>query len=206
MVLDHWFWFQLRRFFMIRLRVVGVFYDETFTSAEVQSIKNIKDLLDAAVKRAGMVTPVGGGSPLSKFTYTSTIRDKPAATKAVYSLLGFTHYLTGNIEPSLGDKKRSAGYYKLFESTSVERDSVTVHAWQYYVIRKDKANSNSKTVASNFWEGDAMFPDVSPAEPNRTTNGLPGFTPFDQMLLEDGDEVIWRNVSIVRNPQTEPIY
>jgi hypothetical protein len=201
MVLDHWFWFQLRRFFMIRLRVVGVFYDKSFNAG---GISNIKDLLDVAVRDAGMVAPIGGGSPLSKFTYTSTIRNKLGAggvNEAVYSLLGFTHYLTNDIQPSLGAKQRLAGYYKLFESTSIERDSVTVHAWQYYVIRRAQRN-----VVSNFWEGDVNEPDVSPATPPTGTPFKPGFTPFDQMPIQDGDEVVWRNVSIVRNPQTEPIF
>lgn len=187
---------------MIRLRVVGVFYDKTFTLEETQGVRNIKDLLDLAVRDAGMVAPNKPGSLLSKFTYTSTVRaklDKRGQPEDVYSLVGFTHYLKDGIEPSLGDKKRSAGFYKLFESTSVERDSVTVHAWQYYVIR-------GENVASNYWKGNADQPDVSPAEPKPFPNSAPGFTPFDKMEIFAGDEVVWRNVAIVRNPQTEPIF
>ncbi len=193
---------------MIRLRVVGIFYDKSFKPEEIKDVKNIKDLLDVAVREGGMVKPKDGGSPLSRFTYTSTIRAKlneEGRPESVYSLLGFTHYLEAKIDKSLGAKERLAGYYKLFESTAVERDSVTVHAWQYYVIRADRQNPKSKTVSSNFWDGKAPFPDVSPAVPNGL-EGTPGFTPFDTMTLMDGDEVVWRNVAIVRNPQTEPIY
>lgn len=178
---------------MIRLRVVGVFYDANFPFA---GIGNIKDLLDAAVlKEKG------------NFSYATTVKFKVVdrKQKAINSLLGFCNRLNGKgIPKSLGAQKRDVGYYKLFESTSVERDSVTVHAWQYYVIRGEQ-------VISNYWNGAELdgtkkLPDVSPAVPKPYVGSTPGFTPFDTMALRDGDEVVWRNVSIVRNPQTEPVY
>ena len=175
----------------VRLRVVGVFYDQMLGLRDGGSIK---DLLDVAVLNTGMT------GTLSNFSYTSTVmqRLKNGAPTSFNSLLGFAHNLTNQIKPSLGNKERRAGYYKLFESISIEKDSVTVHAWQYYVIR-------SENVKSNFWEGAASKPDVSPAVP-KAGEGTPGFTPFDEFTLVDGDEVVWRNVSIVRNPQELPIY
>jgi hypothetical protein len=175
---------------MTRLRIVGIFYDQSFVVADGITIK---DLLDIAV-----IDSKGN------FSYTSTIKfklqdDKPVACN---SLFGFAHQIETGIFPSLGNKKRDDGYYKLFESTSVERESVTVHAWQYYVIRGGK-------VFSNFWDGVAPFPDVSPAKPaapTKPTDPKPGFTPFDVIKINNDDEVVWRNVSIVRNPQTLPIY
>ncbi len=178
---------------MIRLRVVGVFYDAEFSPT---GILTIKDLLDVAVlKEQG------------SFSYVTSVKFKTVGgtPKAINSLFGFANRLRGDgIPESLGAKVRSAGYYKLFESTSVERDSVTVHAWQYYVIR-------GESVVSNYWNGaelngEIKLPDVSPAVPRPFDGSAPGFTPFDTMELVDGDEVVWRNVSIVRNPQTEPVY
>lgn len=178
---------------MIRLRVVGIFYDAEFSPV---GILTIKDLLDAAVlKEQG------------NFSYVTSVKFKTVggAPKAINSLFGFANRLReGGIPESLGAKVRNAGHYKLFESTSVERDSVTVHAWQYYVIR-------GESVVSNYWNGAALdgenkLPDVSPAVPKEFQGSTTGFTPFDTMKLVDGDEVVWRNVSIVRNPQTEPVY
>lgn len=174
---------------MARLRIVGIFYDQSTTITEGETIK---DLLDKAVLEG-----------MGKLTYTSTVKYKLQDGKSVAcnSLFGFTHQLIKDINPSLGNKNREDGYYKLFESTSVERDSVTVHAWQYYVIRNGK-------VFSNFWDGNDQR-DVSPAEPPRQlspTDPKPGFTPFDVIKINDTDEVVWRNVAIVRNPQTPPIY
>ena len=175
----------------VRLRVVGVFYDEMLGVREGDSIK---DLLDVAVANAGVT------NTLSNFSYTSTVMQKlnNGAATSFNSLLGFAHNVTKQIKPSLGNKERAEGYYKLFESTSVQNGSVTVHAWQYYVIR-------DKTVESNFWKDKKNQPDVSPAVP-KAGEGTPGFTPFNEFELMKGDEVVWRNVSIVRNPQTPPIY
>lgn len=196
---------------MIRLRVVGIFYDQDFSIADVDTNPNgrktLKELLDLAVRRAGTTVVFDKITPISRFSYTSKITNKlePGGSSATYnSLFGFTHYIE-EIATSLGEKVRKRGFYKLFESTSVERDSVTVHAWQYYVIRKEKNNATSKIVESNFYDDKANSRDVSPAIPNPAL-GKVGFTPFDRMDLQEDDEVVWRNVSIVRNPQTEPIY
>lgn len=170
---------------MIRLRVVGIFYDQEFVPA---GINTIKDLLDAAVIKAS-----------GRFTYTPKVKHKVVGGKATImkSLLGFTHELDGTgINPSLGLQARKPGFYSLFQTTSVERDSVTVHAWQYYIIR------NGRSV-SNVYNGDPNQYEVSPSIPPA---GNTGFTPFDIATIQDKDEVVWRNVSIVRNPQTPPIY
>ena len=191
---------------LVRLRVVGIFYEKTFAFAEIPGGKTIKDLLDLAVKNGGLTPasiPPATTPRQSVFSYTATVMAKSmgAGTARVNSLLGFTHNLVAPLNPSLGNKPRNAGMYKLFESTSVENGSVTVHAWQYYVIR-------GENVFSNYYDGDLARPDVSPADPiaSNFPGGKPGFTPFDQVTLLPGDEVVWRNVSIVRNPQTPPIY
>lgn len=179
---------------MISSKAVSVFNEK---SCDVGDIRYINDLLDVAVRDGAMVAPNGGGSLLSKFTFSSTIRNKldtGGTVVAFYSLLGFKYYLTAATAPSLGAKVRLAGYYKLFESISVGRDSVTVHALQYYVIR-------GENVASNYWNGNLDQPDVLPAQPEPFGNSAPGFTPFDKMPLIDGDEVVWCNVAIVRNPE-----
>lgn len=168
----------------IRLRVVGVYYDDEFDAV---GISNIKDLLDAAVLK-------GKGS----FTYEPKVKCKMIGGKATImnSLMGFTHQLKPAINPSLGLQDRRSGFYSLFQTTSVERGSETVHAWQYYIIRAHQS-------VSNVFNGDPNEYEVSPATPPKSN---PGFTSFDMAKLKEGDEVVWRNVSIVRNPQTEPIY
>lgn len=204
----------------VRLRVVGVFYDKNFSyDAIVNSSGNnnptIKDLLDFAVKDGRMVDipsgPNGETQKINCFGYTAARRFKPADTAAnpptvdgiISSLLGFEHTLASELMVSLGKKIRKVGYYKLFESTSIEKGSVTVHAWQYYLIR-------GNVIQSNYWpdQDKEANPDVSPAYPTREgdNGGGAGFTPFDTVSIDPGDEVVWRNVSIVRNPQTPPIY
>ena len=190
----------------VRLRVVGVFYEQTFNLADVAAGKTIKDLLDLAVETSEL-TPLSTTPKKvpqqSVFSYTSAVMVKKvdAGSARVHSLLGFTHNLVAPLNISLGNKERKAGTYKLFESTSIENGSVTVHAWQYYLIRGNE-------VSSNYYKGESERPDVSPADPMASgfVGGTPGFTPFDQVTQMEGDEVVWRNVSIVRNPQTPPIY
>ena len=182
----------------VRLRVVGVFYEKRF---DLPAGSTIKDLLDLAVvdgNSTNVTTTSGAVSSQSVFSYTTKLMHKPASAppRVFNSLVGFTHCLVAPLNPSLGNKQRKAGIYRLFESTSVENGSETVHAWQYYLIR-------GENVRSNYYKGDLTRPDVSPADPIASAfpGGIPGFTPFDEVTLEEGDEVVWRNVSIVRNPQ-----
>ena len=186
----------------VRLRVVGIFYEETFNFDDIRGGKTIKDLLDLAVEKGDLTlasNPPDKTPQQSVFSYTSAVMVKKVgfATTRVNSLVGFTHNLKAPLNISLGNRPRKAGMYKLFESTAVENGSVTVHAWQYYVIRGEK-------IFSNYYKGALAQPDVSPADPIASgfEEGVPGFTPFDQVKLKKGDEVVWRNVSIVRNPQT----
>lgn len=181
----------------VRLRVVGVFYDQMLT---VKKDGSIKDLLDAAVLDSGSKTSSG------RLDYTSKLKcvDKNGKATLINSLVGFGHNIKSPFS-SLGAKPRKAGLYELSESETVSNGTVTVHAWQYYVIR-------DKKVFSNYWNGEAAF-DASPANPSSIPADFPalpageaGFTAFDRVTLNPGDEVIWRNVSIVRNPQTPPIY
>jgi hypothetical protein len=57
---------------------------------------------------------------------------------------------------------------------------------------------------SNASDGNDAF-DVSPASPKNNPDfhdAKAGFTPFDKQQVFNGDEIVWRNVSIARGPTT----
>jgi hypothetical protein len=161
----------------VNLRIVGIFFEAkvVFTPGDT-----IKQILDKAV-----------ASSRGALSYKASMTTPGKKSPATYSsLLGFKHTLKRDIT-SLSGSTRKKGVYELFESVSSNNGSTTVHAWQYYVIRGKKAASNAS-------KGKASLM-VSPVTPPANQRG---FTDFDKMVLEEGDEIVWRNVSIVRNPQT----
>jgi hypothetical protein len=158
---------------MIRLRVVGVFYDKEF---KAEGIKTIKDLLVRA-----QITSNG------RFSYEALTSDKDMGT----GIKVFTHTLDKTLNPTLGGQTRPEGTYSLSFGTFEEAGCTVARVWQYYVI------SNGRSV-SNCYRGDPNEDSVSPAEPSVE---LTKFVRFDHMPIRDLDEVVWRNVSIVRRPQ-----
>lgn len=161
----------------IRLRIVGIFFDDN--SIPFDPNDSIKEVLDKAVVRSA-----------GRLVYSSDRRFDSATSTVVETIRGFRH-TTGLIDPTLGGRARPAGTYELDEQVTVNGASQVVRAWQYYVIRAGAAVSNASDGASNF--------DVSPVRPNVAPN-VPGFTAFTAFKVQDGDEITWRNVSIVRTP------
>jgi len=168
----------------IRLRIAGIYYDESF---------EMKDLVAApAITLSGRVAP--GAAP-TIFELLETAVAKPGKNKAdfVYvferrgaalsiSSLGVRHQKA--VGPTLGGNSRPAGTYQLTEIAIPEG----VVAWQYYVYREGKAESQQQPPTP-------PTTGFSPAKGNGS-----GFTGFDQFVLRDGDEVIWRQVAILRGP------
>lgn len=87
-----------------------------------------------------------------------------------------------NIVGTLGGNTRPAGIYQLSEIAIPSG----VVAWQYYVYRNGKSASQLRPS------------DGTGYSPVKGDGGT--FTGFDQFELEDGDEVIWRQVAILREP------
>lgn len=165
----------------IRLRIVGIFYDRYIDLPERGGGAKIKDLLDEAVRLSG-----------GTFTYRYDVKTfiDSGVVVALPSVVSFSHRLEADLNPSLGGKTRKAGKYTLTEAVSVVDGSEIAQAWQYYVIRDYKAVSNA-------FDGQGAVT-VSPASPTPPAKAT--FTPFTDFPLIAGDEVIWRNVSIVKNP------
>lgn len=167
----------------IRLRVAGIYYDEKFELADLKPVPafvipgraapagpTIFELLEAAQRKPGVNK--------DNFIYVFERRGK---TLSITSL-GVNH--TEVIGQTLGEKRREKGQYQLTEIAI----PFGVVAWQYYVYRSGISVSQ-QTPPSPPTSG------FSPATGNGT-----GFTGFDQFVLKDGDEVIYRQVAILRQP------
>lgn len=169
----------------IRLRVAGIYYAEKF---DINALGNtltlpgrvslgsptILELLEAAFLNPGT------NKENENFIYVFERR----GTELSMTSLGVTH--RNNLVGTLGNKARPAGIYQL---TEIAIPSGVV-AWQYYVYR----NGISVSQLPNA-NGTMPVTGYSPAKGNGN-----GFTGFDQFLLQDGDEVIWRQVAILREP------
>ncbi len=167
----------------IRLRVAGIYYDEKFEIGalgntltlprrESPGTPTILELLEAAF--------INPGTNKENFIYVFERR----GTELSMTSLGVTH--KEKLVGTLGNNNRPAGIYQL---TEIAIPSGVV-AWQYYVYR----NGISVSQQPND-DGTMPMTGYSPAKGNDS-----GFTGFDQFLLEDGDEVIWRQVAILREP------
>lgn len=170
----------------VRLRIAGIYYDEKFNLGDLTPIP--------AITIPDRVPPIGGGPTI--FELLEAAYRKPGKNKEgfVYvferrgdflsiTSLGVTH--KKDLVGSLGNKSRPAGTYQL---TEIAIPSGVV-AWQYYVYRDGISVSQLVPPAGGPVTG------FSPAKGNGQ-----GFTGFDQFELEDGDEVIWRQVAILRGP------
>jgi hypothetical protein len=194
----------------IRLRVAGIFFDDTINfdlvTKEIGMLRlpgrseptldllgnaldpkkknpTILDLMEAMrVKHA----------PTNPFNYVFERRLKrngrdaahnelPAGPEDVLSMVSISNTLIDEIKNSLGGNRRGKGKYQLSE-TLIPNGVV---AWQSYVLRGGIPVSS--LVGTN------------PSPPTNSILGK-GFTAFDQSVLEDGDTVIWRMVAIRRVP------
>jgi predicted RNA-binding protein len=166
----------------VRLRVVGVFFDKMITLSTKPDGVTIKDVLDEAQEKSGKT-----------FRYWAE-QQYTEKKEYVLSLTSFANKIA-ELDPSLGGRKRAAGIYEIRETVDAVNGNEIVHAWQYYVIRKGK-------LVSNAFGGEGDF-EVSPASPKSVSSVPPakvGFTPFNEQGVLDGDEIVWRNVSIARGP------
>ena len=181
----------------VKLRVAGIYYEQEFAFADLTPVPafaipgrvpltappgsapvtTIFELLEAAYNNPGLNK--------TNFIYVFERRVRPGAETGVNNFLsitslGVTH--TVDINPSLGEKFRAKGSYQLTEIAIPGG----VSAWQYYVYR------NGRSVSQLNPGGGSGF---SPPRGNGS-----GFTGFDQFALLDGDEVIFRQVAILRGP------
>ena len=167
----------------VRLRIAGIYYDETFPFDQLKPIPafdipgrsapagpTIFELLEAAYRKPG--------ENKDHFIYVFERRNR---TLSITSL-GVTH--TTDIGLSLGEKRRNKGPYQLTETAI----PFGVVAWQYYVYRGGISASQQKPNAVPMTGYSGAKGDGS------------GFTGFDQFVLKDGDEVIYRQVAILREP------
>lgn len=168
----------------VRLRIAGLYYDEFFSLDQLPGVPAIDipfrtrpqnltifELLEAALRKPG--------KNKENFVYVFERRDEHLSITS----LGVTH--RKSIVGTLGNKSRAAGIYQLTE-TAIPGGVV---AWQYYVYR------NGVSVSQLPRKTDAPVSGYSPAKGDGS-----GFTGFDQFELQEGDEVIWRQVAILRGP------
>jgi hypothetical protein len=179
----------------VRLRIAGLYYDEKFEFSELTPLpafvipdrvppvpvppdppvapanrKTIFELLEAAYRKPG--------KNKENFIY---VFERRGPTLSMTSL-GVTH--KKNIVGTLGNQSRPAGIYQL---TEIAIPSGVV-AWQYYVYRNGISTSQLKPSP------------VGPTGYSPVKGDGKSFTGFDQFILKDGDEVIWRQVAILRGP------
>jgi hypothetical protein len=181
----------------VRLRIAGLYYDEKFDFADLTPVpafvipgrelpvpppappappspanrKTIFELLEAAYRKPG--------KNKENFIYVFERRGPSLSLTS----LGVTH--KKNIVGTLGGQSRDAGTYQL---TEIAIPSGVV-AWQSYVYRNGRSVTQLKPATASPFTG------FSPVKGNSK-----GFTGFDQFILQDGDEVIWRQVAILRGP------
>lgn len=167
----------------VRLRIAGIYYDEKFNFAELTPVPAfaIPDRVPPSgdptifeLLEAAFRKP---GKNKDNFIYVFERREMSLSITS----LGVTH--RKDLVGSLGNKTRPAGTYQLTETAFPSG----VVAWQYYVYRN--GISVSQLLSPPPLTG------YSPAKGDGT-----GFTGFDQFVLQDGDEVIWRQVAILRGP------
>ena len=179
----------------VRLRIAGIYYDETFLYSDLvkiipaipfkdstfltprnfsTTVPTIFELLEVATEKPG--------TDKKNFTY---VFERRGAKGLSITSLGVEH--EQEVGPTLNRNHRAAGIYQLTEIAI----PAGVVAWQYYVYRKgiswSQLNPGSLSGAS---------PVINP--------GTSGFTAFDQFKLEPGDEVVWRQVAILRGPTLPP--
>jgi hypothetical protein len=177
---------QKELFMAIRLRIAGIYYDEKFKFTDLTPIPAIVIPFRQA--------PASGGATIFELMEAALRKPGKDKTNFVYvferrgkklsmTSIGVTHKKA--INRTLGGNKRAAGTYQL---TEIAIPSGVV-AWQYYVYRDGVSVSQYQP------SGGAGF---SPAVPPTSSQ----FEGFDQFELKDGDEVIWRQVAILRGPNT----
>jgi len=93
------------------------------------------------------------------------------------------------VGPTLNLDTRARGIYQLTEIAI----PAGVVAWQYYVYRKGISWSQLHPGAPT-----GASPTINKKVPAK------GFTPFDKFEILAGDEIVWRQVAILRNPVLPP--
>jgi hypothetical protein len=182
----------------VRLRVAGIFYDEKFEFSVLRALIPAIDLFGRTVPSTTEPTIFelleaatrSPGTNKKNFFYAFERRNISKPAKSVLSMvsLGVTHKKP--IAKTIGGDSRPAGTYQLTETPFPSG----ITAWQYYVYRNGVSVSQLKPPPPNTG--------YSPAVGTATSS----FTGFDRFKLKDGDEVIWRLVSILREPNSSDPY
>jgi hypothetical protein len=169
---------------VVRLRIAGIYYDEKFDFTT--------DLAPVpAFVIPDRVPPISGAPTIFELLEAAFRKPGKNRENFIYvferrgdhlsiTSLGVTH--KKDLVGSLGDKTRVEGAYQLTEIAIPSG----VAAWQYYVYRNGISVSQLVKDATTGY---------SPVKGDDK-----GFTGFDQFELQDGDEVIYRQVCILRGP------
>lgn len=153
----------------IRLRVAGIFYDQTFQVSDLSRRGDgsitIEQVMDAARAK---------GNLDYGFEYRAAALGLPPASFKK-SMIKIAHRIDVPFH-SLGGKARDAGLYDLLEI----KFPGGVVAWQYYVLRDGASASSSPP-------GELVSAPIQ---------AKGGFTPYNEMTVMGGDTIIWRMVAI----------
>ena len=159
-------------FFRAKLRVVGVYFNKFIEFDDDGSQVTIEDLHNEAMSQFPISRPGG-------IFFTGSFQQPDGSSTKPNPIVAISHNYPGKYDfnannsltdevdgKTLGGNNRPAGIYELSEQL-IENGLL---AWQYYVMRGGEL--------------------VSKTKPERGFNSYQGF------VLENGDEVTWRLVSI----------
>lgn len=162
--------------FKAKLRVVGVYFNKEFTFDDGGQAVTIETLHNEAMRQCP-ITKCGGIFFTGSFEQPGGSIGDPNFLRTVSHNYPGKYDFNGDGDvddavdgPTLGGKNRPAGIYELSEQL-IENGLL---AWQYYVMRNGEL--------------------VSKTPPSR------GFNPYPGFVLQSGDEVTWRLVSIATKP------
>lgn len=170
----------------IRLRVAGIYFNRKRNippnaDGTAITIKNAMDFFKTQY-------PIG---ETNGFDYLPKTEVMPDGTQ-ISSIESISHFFSGaydfngdgkitalkdNKGKTLGNNHRDGGLYALKSKTIQTSPKINL-VWQYYV-----SEANGEGVVRS-----------------RTTPGDKGFTSFDKFELKDGDELLWRLVTIQFGP------
>lgn len=164
--------------FSAQLRVVGVYFNREITFDDGGTPVTIETLHNEAMRQSP-ITQKGGIFFTGSFEQPDGSTDNPNQIRTISHNYPGKYDFNGNGAltdivdgPTLGGKERPAGIYELSEQ--LIGDGFGLLAWQYYVMRG------------------GVLVSKTPAERK--------FNPYPSFVLQSGDEVTWRLVSIAFKP------
>lgn len=188
----------------VRLRIAGIFYDQEFEYNTLTPVPafTIPDRNVPLNPATNPIPDIAIGAPVPTiFELFEAARRAPGVDKENFiyvferrdGALSMTSIGVNHKVPfrSLGEKERNAGPYQLTEIAI----PFGVVAWQYYVYRNGISVSKQNPNTMEGYSGAKGLTPLGTTVPHGS-----GFTGFDQFVLRDGDEVIYRQIAILREP------